>query len=79
MLEPSPARLLNWALLALCIAVLGSTLFISDRALVESDAPIAALLAESPDWEQRFQGKLETVFVRKTQGADSPASDGSSR
>jgi len=46
---------------------------------VESDAPIAALLAESPDWEQRFQGKLETVFVRKTQGADSPASDGSSR
>jgi hypothetical protein len=164
--RPSPARRLNWALLALCIAVLGSTLFISDRAqlgpqprtvgypaegvryiqqsgltgrlfntyhwggfvvwsfyperrafidgradlygdgfveeymkayngrpgwktllerervgvaLVESDAPIAALLAESPDWEQRFQGKLETVFVRKTQGVDSPASDGSSR
>ena len=164
--RPLPARRLNWALLALCIAVLGSTLFISDRAqlgpqprtvdypaegvryiqqsgltgrlfntyhwggfvvwsfyperrafidgradlygdgfveeymkayngrpgwktllerervgvaLVESDAPIAALLAESPDWEQRFQGKLETVFVRKTQGADSPASDGSSR
>jgi hypothetical protein len=159
-------RRLNWLLLALCIAVMGSTLFISDRsqlgpqprtvdypaegvryiqesgltgrlfnayhwggfvvwsfyperrafidgradlygdsfveeykkaydgrpgwktlldresvevALVEKDAPIAALLAESPDWEQRFQGRLESVFVRKAQGSELPAGDSSSR
>ena len=40
--------------------------------LLESQEPMATVLAESPDWEKRYSDGVSTLFVRRATNAQAP-------